>query len=373
MGRKDAIAWVVSACSLYALPSQAKALAAIVAAALSVERVSLASLGRAMPGEALVKHQIKRVYRFLANEAVEPLEVMRGVVPRVLERWPAGTPLLVSFDWTDVRGNQTLMAAAVVGGRAIPLAWASCTKHTYDGHRSRNAFEEALLLALKAMLPAHVRAILLADRGFGRTELGRFCQRQGLSYVIRIQPKVTIRYGNVSCRLDRYPVKRGVAKRLDDVLYRGHDPVRQHMVIRWKRGLPKRRDECWYLMTDLVGRRWNAKAVSDLYARRMSVEELFRDQKSVRNGWALRLTMVTRPDRLDRLILVLALAYLLLVGLGLVAKERRRPSAWSSNTRADELSLFQIGRVMLGRLRVTTAACVAAVAAALEAVGGNWG
>ena len=63
-------------------------------------------------------------------------------------------------------------------------------------------------------------------------------------------------------------------------------------------------------------------ALTELYGRRMAVEELFRDDKSARNGWALRHTQLTQAGRFDRLLLVLALAYWLLVGLGLLARAR---------------------------------------------------
>ncbi len=51
-----------------------------------------------------------------------------------------------------------------------------------------------------------------------------------------------------------------------------------------------------------------------LYGRRMTTEQLFRDHKSKRNGWSLRDTQLSTPDRLDRLLLALAVAYLLLCG-----------------------------------------------------------
>jgi hypothetical protein len=79
----------------------------------------------------------------------------------------------------------------------------------------------------------------------------------------------------------------------------------------------------------------------------MDIEQLFRDGKNKRHGWSLRDTGIDRPDRLDRLILVLALAYLLLMGVGLIATERYDPSHWSSNRRSDSASLFTIGQWML--------------------------
>ena len=71
MNRKDAIGWVLSLCADLRL-SQAKTLSVLVAATLLVQRLSLASMGRCLGGQALVKHKIKRAWRFVANERVEP-------------------------------------------------------------------------------------------------------------------------------------------------------------------------------------------------------------------------------------------------------------------------------------------------------------
>src|SRR5437868_14212428 len=184
MHRKDAIAWVLTVCANSLRLSQAKTLSILIASAMRVERISLANIGRSMLGTA--KHQIKRCWRFVANDHVETADAMAGVLKRVLKK--RKKKLLISFDWTDIRGFQTLMASVAFKGRSIPVCWASCNRHVYDGHRSRNAFEESLLLTLRSMIPQQVKVILLADRGFGRTELARFCQKYGFSYVIRIQP-----------------------------------------------------------------------------------------------------------------------------------------------------------------------------------------
>ena len=141
MRRSDATAWVVSVCCGCLRLSQAKTLSVLVAAALRVERVSLANIGRAAVGAA--KHQIKRCWRFRANERVEPADAMGGVVGRLIRK--RKKPLVVAPDWVDVRGYQTPVASAVLKGRSVPVGWASCEGHTYSGHRSRNAFAESLL------------------------------------------------------------------------------------------------------------------------------------------------------------------------------------------------------------------------------------
>ena len=104
------------------------------------------------------------------------------------------------------------MASAVLKGRSTPLCWASCIRQTYDGHRSRNAFEESLLLVLRSMIPESIQVIILADRGFGRTALAMFCRQNRFRYLIRIQPKVTVKLHGFQGTLLDYPVFKGIAK-----------------------------------------------------------------------------------------------------------------------------------------------------------------
>lgn len=365
MDRTDTISWVVLVCASYLRGSQAKTLGNLVAAAMRCPRVSLANIGRQMLGSA--KHQIKRCWRFCANDRIETADAMRGIVKRLLKK--RKKPLLIAVDWVDIKGYQMLMAAAVLKGRSVPLCWASCQNHVYDGHKSRNAFEESLLLVLRDMIPAGQKVIILADRGFGRTELARFCQNQGFDYVIRICPKVHIRCASYCGKLLDYPVHKGICKLLKQVDYRQHRSVKQNIVVRWVRGLPAKRDECWFLMSSLEG---GPAQISKLYGQRMTIEQLFRDAKSKRNGWSLRDTQLSKPARLDRLMLILAIAYLLLCGLGLMARQKHKPSSWCSASK-DQCSIFLIGLIMLRKIKASPPQAFAAVFELSENVAQKWG
>jgi hypothetical protein len=374
MKQLQAIAWVLSVCTDLRR-SQAKTLADLVAAAMQVGRVSLAAIGRRLAGPAAAKHRIKRTWRFCANRRVVVSDAMRGLVRRLAKRYrpqPGGRrrvkPLVVAFDWTDLRHYHTLMAAAVMKGRAVPLLWATYTK--WKLARSQNNLEEGLLRLLRDLIPAAVPVVLLADRGFGRTELARLCQQLGFRYLVRIKPDVWVEGPGYRGLLQDYPVRKGMAVVLRDVRYRQEDPVVQHVVVRWKPDLPAKRDEPWYLMTDL---RRPAVALTELYGKRMTVEELFRDDKSKRNGFSLRHTQLTKPERVDRLLLVLALAYWLLCGIGLVARRRYRPGRWCSSNDPGQCSVFTIGRIMLTEMQVAAATAFAAVAAAIQEAAPNWG
>jgi len=367
MDRTEAIAWVLGVCAGCLRLSQLKTLSELVGAGLRVQRVSLAAIGRKLLSRTSAKHRIKRTWRFCANPRVAISDAMGGVMGKLLKR--RKKPLLVSLDWTDIRGFCTLMAAAVMKGRGVPLVWTSYPK--WQLYRSQNNLEEGLLRLLRTMIPESVPVILLADRGFGRTELARLCQDQlHFHYIVRISPDVWVDGRSWRGKLLDLPVHKGMCRLMKNLAYRKSDPVRQHVVIRWKRGLPTDRDECWFLMTDLDR---PPLSLSNLYAKRMTVEELFRDHKNKRNGFALRHTKITRADRLDRLLLILALAYILLLGIGLRAAARFRPGAWCSSNDPRQCSVFTIGRILINQIKLSAASAFSAVRSATNNTPPNWG
>ena len=367
MRRPVILAWVLSVCAALRR-SQAKTLATLVAAAVPTERATLANLGRAMTGPARCKHRIKRAGRFVANRRVTVADGMAGVIARLTRRREC--PLVVSLDWVEVRTFHTLVAAAVAGGRSVPLVWASYPE--WELAKSQNNLEEGLIRLLRALVPQRVRIILLADRGFGRTELARtLLGLVNVSFVIRIRPDVRVRHPRFTGKLLDYPVKKGMRRVLRGVQFRSTDPVGVNVVIRWKKGLPEHRDGPWFLFTDLG--KASAIRLTELYGKRMGIEEFFRDSKSVRNGLALRHTQLTRADRFDRFILILVLAYLLLTGLGLRAMAECRPGDWSSRNKGTPCSAALVGRAMLGCYRLAPGAAIAAVLAATTTAAQNWG
>ena len=133
------VGWILTVTPALRL-SQRKTLADLVEAAARVGRSTLSAIGRGLRGVA-AKHAIKRAWRFCDNDGVHPTDATAGVIRRLLRK--RKKVLLVALDWTDVRGFHTLLAGAVLKGRAIPLLWASYTQGQL--HRSQNTFEESLL------------------------------------------------------------------------------------------------------------------------------------------------------------------------------------------------------------------------------------
>jgi hypothetical protein len=361
MNRTEAIRFVLGLCS-HLRRSQAKTLSQVVPAAMETERLCLAEMGRRLSKQTGVwaKHCIKRVDRLIGNVRIEPLEAMRGVV-----QWLAQPRkrLLVSLDWVQVRSFACLVLAGRLRGRALPLLWTVC--RDADLHRSRNSLEYGLLRLLRTMVPPSTHVVILGDRGFGRTEMARACQELRFGYILRIQPTVYVKHPDFAGKLLDLPVRPGSRRMLRHAQYRKVRPVQQHVAVVWEPG----QKEPWFLVTNLP--RLGSIRLSRIFGRRMTIEQYFRDTKSQRNGWALRLTLIRSPQRLSRLLLVLALAYLLLVMIGLHAIEQCRSGRWCSSNRPGECSLFLVGRFM----QDLPLPPLIRLAAQLrrELTGGNWG
>jgi hypothetical protein len=165
-------------------------------------------------------------------------------------------------------------------------------------------------------------------------------------------------------------VPTGLAVVRRDVRYRQQEPVVPHGVIRWQAGLPQQRDAPWFLRTD---RRRRAVARTTRYGKRRTVEEWFRDDQSQRNGFGRRHPQSTKPDRLDRLFLLWALASGRLGGIGQLARQRSRPGRWCRSNREKECSELTIGRILGPRREASPPAAFAADVAAIGEAAPNWG
>jgi hypothetical protein len=155
MNHTDVIGWVLATVAGFLRLSQAKTLAVFVAAAQRVGRVCLPAIAEGVRGNSMLKHKIKRLWRFLDNSRVEPSDAMRGVIQKLLKK--RKKRVLVAFDWTEVRHFHTLALVAVIKGRGVPLLWASYPE--WEFHKSQNNFEEGLLRLFRDMVPQELKVV----------------------------------------------------------------------------------------------------------------------------------------------------------------------------------------------------------------------
>jgi hypothetical protein len=111
------------------------------------------------------------------------------------------------------------------------------------------------------------------------------------------------------------------------------------LVAYWRPG----EDEPWYLIRDKTVGRYALK----IYQRRFWTERTFRDFKS--QGWSLEDSELSQPRRFERLLLMIALAYVWLVQIGAYVIKRGL-QRWVDRRCHRTLSYFRLGLSWLNRL-----------------------
>src|SRR3954469_8797388 len=228
--------------------------------------------------------------------------------PPGFRRWSGRAPTS-SWRWIGPTTMPTGMALKLVTrhGRATPLVWLSVLKDELKD--ARNDCEDACLRRLAEVLPANVRATILADRGFADTKLFEFLGELGFDYVIRLKGNTRVGAVDGTTRpAQEWVGQGGRARKLRDAaVTEAHCPVGAAVCVHAK-GIK----EPWCLVTG--SRDATAPQVIKLYSKRWTVEPSFRDTKDLRFG--LGLVRIADPQRRDRLLLLNAFAVVLLTLLG---------------------------------------------------------
>jgi len=308
-------------------------LAVLVAALVTVGKVGVASLGRAVRSRVAYKHKIKQVDRFLGNRKIHVSDWSAALLAMVVgER----RSIRIAIDWTKVGPWPVLVASVVIQRRGIPVYWATCDWRKMT--RSQNAFEESFLTVLRTMIPKDVEVTLLFDRGFRRVSLARHLKKLGFHFVVRCCGDTHVEAEGWRGALCDLPLPRGRLRDMGLVRATVEHPEELRLVALFDHG----QKDAWYLFSDLD---LPARQIVHLYGRRFTIEEVFRDKKSTRYGWSLgEYRLKDRPDRLDRLILVIATTYFLVSLIGHHIERKGLDRLYKANTvKTRTHSAFQMG------------------------------
>jgi hypothetical protein len=269
--------------------------------------LSKAALARCLPLQTGAKGREQRLYRFLANPRLTPEVLIPLHVALVLGIQSSGSIPLI-LDQTTIRGIQTLLIGAVFAGRVLPVAF-SC--FTYERIRkSQNILEHALIVTVMSCFPAERRPLLILDRGYARVALLQKLGQAGIPFLVRAKKNVVVYFQGKPRALSRFPYQPGQIHRYG-VFY--HSRVKEPLDLIIFRGLGYK--ETWYLLVPKAFSR-NQKEIVDLYAKRMSIEQGFRDWKTHLGVRGLVFRVSDPAPHLTRLLLAFSLSYLICLALG---------------------------------------------------------
>ena len=191
--------------------------------------------------------------------------------------------------------------------------------------------------------------ICLADRGFRDHDWAELCISVGWHYRIRIarNTRIWLKSGR-SARLDRLGLRPGRIVCFNHVTLTLQHQFVTNVSMTWSRGDATHQPELVIVVSD---QRAHPDRLCE-YALRMDIEQSFRDDKS--GGFDIDHTRLLAPDRLERLLLVVAIATLWCHELGefvLQQGEVTRRLIDPGDFR--ELSIFQLGLRWLKRCLAT--------------------
>jgi hypothetical protein len=269
--------------------------------------LSKAALARCLPLGTGPKEREQRLYRFLGNtrlspEVLIPLHVALACGTKLRERLP------MILDQTTLRGVETLLIGLVFEGRVLPIAFSCFMKNLI--HKSQNILEHSLILAAMSCFPIEFRPLLILDRGYARVALFIQLRQEGIPFLCRAKRSVMVYLNGKGQTLGRFRIKPGQVRRYS-VLYHSQKKEPLDLIIYFGKGY----QEPWYLLVP-QGTSLTAEEIVELYAKRMSIEQGFRDWKTHLGVRGLVFYGDNPAPRLTRLLLAFSLSYLLCLALG---------------------------------------------------------
>jgi hypothetical protein len=280
----------------------------------------------------------RRLQRFLSNERIEVEEIWDHFLQQVLPYWRNQQVYLI-LDITPFEEHaQVVYVGLLQQSRVLPLAW-----KVMPGQQE---WEQSQWEIVAHLFERVARALgeadctLIADRGLSCLKLIQLCQAQGWHYLLRIKQnewcsqRLRGHFGSWQ-QGSQIVGKPGQSWYGTIRLWQEHEYETELSAI-WEAD----QEEAWFLISDQPAGRKRVKE----YGWRMRVESTFEDMKS--RGWQWEASHVRQRDRLERMLLVLFLAFWWLMHLAASCIHHGRRDRYDRHDRRDK-GLLRLGRLYL--------------------------
>src|SRR5512136_1316823 len=319
----------------------------IVVGILQANSIALSKIATFIPGTAEAESRVTTIRRWLKNLRVDVWTFYRPILEHVLKGWRAVEAVVV-LDGVAVFGDrlQIFRLSLVHGHRAIPLVWKVIPG---KGLTQVEVLTAMLTQAAEFLRPRVKRVRFLADRGFRDCDWAELCVKLDWHYDIRIQCNTTVTLEDGwQGRVDELGVQPGQRRYFQNVRLTLECKWCAHLSVTWTDGDDKHAPEWLAVISDQPACRARLREYGDC----MCIEQSFRDDKS--GGFDMAHTRLQHPERLERLLLAVALATLWCHELGeQVVSEGETTRREIDPGPERELSIFQLGLRWLKRCVAT--------------------
>jgi hypothetical protein len=312
-----------------------RTLALLTLGLLWAQHVALSRIAATLPLDVADPSRERRLRRWLANPAVTLATLWTPLLAALLAG-VAGPEVVLAFDLTPHGKRFTIVSLGLVyHKRVLPLGWRVMPQQTPWPERLPDLLG-AMAAPVHAALPAGVVVTVVADRGLAGPKVIDACAAVGWDVVVRLKTGG----GEATCGRLTDGTERRVATLPTQPGQRWHAPAAIFKEAGWRHGyLTIRWDRDAAEPLVLFSTRPGGTARVREYRRRMLAEASFQDAKT--RGWQLERSKLA-ADRLERLLIALALAFWWAHGLGvrvIHAGHRRR----FDRTDRRDLSLIRLG------------------------------
>jgi hypothetical protein len=311
-------------------PGHVLTLAMMIAGIVTGRSAQLSSVSAETATHAKEKSTEMRLRRWVKHESIDADVVYMPFAKQILERLSA-LPLVMVMDGSQVgRGCMVLMVSVLYQKRALPVCW--IVYKGKKGHTTAQRHIEALTKVLP-LIPDKGQVVLLGDAEYDTSEMLLWVKEQERwDFVLRTSPQIYVQEGSQSQPIDAYALGKGQVFQHHQVGFTQQAAVSLNLVGWWS----SRYDGPLYLVTSLA----NGYQACKYYRHRYQIETFFSDQKS--RGFHIHKSHLSDPVRLSRLLLAACLAYLWMVGQGLLVIAEKKVGLIDRTDRIDK-SLFRLG------------------------------
>lgn len=313
----------------------------IVVGMLQSESCHLGQIANYLPLKNMAGARITLIRRWLMNPHIKVWSFYKKVLEHVFTGW-ASVSVTIILDGVMLFGDrwQVFRVSLVHGHRAVPLVWLVVKgKGLVKVTKLKSMLEK-----VQRFLKKHVRdVLLLADAGFRDWDWAHLCQELGWNYAIRIacNTYLTLPNGQME-RLDRL-VPKNQNRYFQNAFLTKQAVWQANVSVTWTTN-----QEGTLEMVAVMTNQGACRARLREYAKRMCIEQSFRDDKS--GGFDLEHTRLQHAERLNRLLLASAIATLWCHELGeFVLKQGKECRRQIDPSFQRTLSLFQLGLRWLKR------------------------
>ncbi len=248
-----------------------------------------------------------RFNRLLENQLVQSQEIYRPIILTALKNW-GSNEVKIALDTSMLFEDYCMIRVVLLyRGRGVTLAW-EVIEHgsaSVDLKQLLNVLDETSIILKKADIQ---KVTLIADRGFADTDLMKYLNALGWTYLIRIKASFGIYspQGDLLCKTGQVALKKNQSKHYHNVVLTKKKLGLVHVSLANVQGAK----EPWFVVCNQP----TTNASFTEYGERFDIEQVFKEDKS--GGFDLEKSGLRNTNKLNRLMLILCLAMLLLVAEG---------------------------------------------------------